>query len=398
MTMANLLESMLSGGKVKRQDNRHLNIATRPLPLRPRQLFELFGALGLNATFPGLLRSVELKHADPQHIVFIALGRWPSLAEIAAFPEPYNPGLHLVALIRSPEFRAHFVRNACDAFAERKRLLYVRIPRSGGGSVLTMLDGRHPLLPLDLIAQRFNDPVLLIQTMGTVLSRMATSKHLAIAHTRMAPFLSRSKRPGAPESAKAGLGGPGSAQTGPVADDPFAWRGPLPPCRVEDTLFTVLREPHARALGQINALLRAWQSGDQAVPVSVQARMDRPAKRARPQDWRQLGRDILAETVLRDPVCHALGDGTAEGMQVACSRSPLQLVQLEQLNQWSRTALENMASDSVAASEAILRRQDLGAGELAVLEEATQQDRIVHERFIRKLKETGLPVTRARDI
>ena len=416
--MASLLGIMLSGGKVKRQYDRHLNIATRPLPTRPRQLFELLGALGLNATFPGLLRSVEIRRADPQQIVFIALGRWPTLAEIEAFPDPYNPGLHLVALIRSHEFRAQFVHNACDAFAERKRLLYVRIPRSGGASVLNMLDSRHPLLPLDLTAQRFNDPVLLIQTMGQVLSRMATSKHLALAHTTMAPFLRRAKGRGAPGSARSGGTGPGGrgpggtgpgggeaggaeaghTEAGPAGDDPFGWRGPLPPCRVEDTFFTVLREPQARALGQINALLSAWQSGEQAVPAPVLARLDKPAKRARPGDWRQLGRDILADTVLPNPVCHALGDGTAEGTLVACSRSPLQLVQLEQLNLWSRTELENMSSDSVAASEPILRRQDLAAGEVAALEEATEQDQIIYQRFIARLKETDLPVTLARDI
>ena len=381
--MANLLEDMLSGGQVKRQDNRHLNIAVRPLPSRPRQLFELIGALGLTATFPGLLRSVELKHADPHHIHFVALGRWPTLEEVAAMPDPYHPAPHLIGLIRGQEFRTHLVRRACEAFAERKRLLFVRIPRSGGASVLTMLDGRHPLLPLDLSAKRFDDPVLLMQTMGTVFTRTAIGNTLALAHTRMSPFLDP---PIAPRNGRL------------LEDDPFTWGAALPPARVEDTLFTVLREPQARAFGQINALLRGWQSGERSVPPEIGARLGRPAKRLRPQDWRQLGCEILAGTLLRNPICQALGDGTAEGAVRACSRSPIQLVQLEQLNQWSRSALENMASDSVAVSEPILRRQDLGSAEVAALEEATEEDQVFYARFIKKVKEMQLPVVPGRDV
>lgn len=381
--MANLLEGMLSGGEVKRKDNRHLNIVIRPLPVRPRQLFELLGALGLTATFPGLLRSVELKHADPHQVHFVALGRWPTLAEVAALPEPYHPGPHLIALIRGQEFRTHFVRRACEAFAERKRLLFVRIPRSGGASVLAMLDGRHPMLPLDLTAKRFDDPALLMQTMGSVLSRTAIGNTLALAHTRMSPFLDP---PIEPRS--------GRRQD----DDPFTWGAALPPARVEDTLFTVLREPQARAFGQINALLRGWQSGERNVPPEIAARLGGAAKRPRPQDLRQLGCEILAGTLLRNPICNALADGTAEGALLACSRSPIQLVQLEQLNQWSRSALENMASDSVAVSEPILRRQDLGSAAAAALEEATREDQIFYARFIKRVKETQLPVVRGRDV
>ncbi len=377
--MANFLENMLSGGKVKRQDDKHLNIAVRPLPVAPRQLFEVFAALGMNATFPGLLRSVEHKQADPHQMVFIALGRWPTLRELADLPDPYLPGPHLTGLIRSREFRAHFVRRTCEVFPERKRLLFVRIPRNGVQSVLGMLEKRHPLLPLDLASQPYNDAVLLMQTLGTILMRMNTSNALAVAHTHMAPFLDT------PAGKAAG-------------DDPFAWGTSLPPARVEDLLFPVLRDPQARALGQINALLGAWQSGERPVPAAIMARMDGGTRRQKTGDWRQLGRDILAETLLADPICHALGDGTFEGSMQACSRSPIQLVALGQLNQWSRTALENMSSDSVAESEPILRRQDLRPADVEALEAATRHDQALYDRFARRLKETGLPVAKAREI
>ncbi len=377
--MANLLESMLAGGKVKRQDDKHLDIVQRPPPVRPRQLFELLGALGRNATFPALLRAVELREGDPHNIAFVVLGRWLTPQEVAALPDPYRAGPHLTGLIRSMEFRAHLARRACESFPERKRLLFVRVPRSGGQSVLSMLDNRHPLLPLDLTAPSYNDPVTLMEALGRVFMRTATSNKLALTHTRMAPFLDT----------------PGAR---PNVDDPFAWRMSLPPARVEDTLFAVLRDPQARALGQVNALLSAWQSGERDVPAKVATRVSGPIKRARAADWRRLGREILAETVLQNPICHALGDGTDEGARQACSRSPLQLVALEQLNTWSRTELENMASDPEPASEPILRRQDLGAAEVAALEAATREDQSYYDRFVKYIKSKQLPVVRARDI
>jgi hypothetical protein len=377
--MVNLLEAMLSGGKLKRQDTTHLSVPRRPLPTNPRQLMELFGAMGVAATFQGLIRGVELKGADPHQIAFIALGRWPTTAELAALEDPYEPKPHLFGLLRSDEFRAHFIRRICDGFPERQRILFVRIPRSAGQNVLTTIDLKHPLLPADFAAPRYRNPVTLATTLGHVFSRLAASNALAMSQPHMSAFTD------IPESR---ISGP----------DPLAWGTISPACRLNDLLFAIMRDPTDRAMGQINALLGAYNTAQLPVPPDIMARMDLAGRSPRLTDWRALGCAILAETLLPNPICHALGDGTAEGALQACARSPIRLVALDQYKAWGRGALDSMPADPVPAAETILRAEDLSAADRDIIQAATIQDRILYARFTERLKAAQLPAIPGRQL
>jgi hypothetical protein len=377
--MANLLESLLSSGQVKRQDDKHLTIIRRPAPTKHRQLLELFSAMGVTASFQGLRRSLETKGVDAFQITFVALGRWPTADELAALEDPYKPAHHLMALLRSKEFRTNFVRRTCDAFAERRRLLFVQIPRSAGQTVLADLDSRHPLLPADLMAPRYNDGAKLAETLGHILSRVPSTNTLAIAQPHMKHFLEE------PESQAAG-------------PDPLGWRAGSPPCRWEDLLFAVLRDPTERALGQINATLRAYKSGDKPLPPATKERLGIKGDRElRQTELRQVGLDILGETLFSNPMCHALADGTAAGALAATQKSPIHFVAIEHYKAWARTALEIAPSDR-PLTEQILRREDLLPAEQDILAGSTQEDRTVYDRVIQRLKVTALPATLGREI
>ena len=377
--MVNLLEAMLSGGQIKRQDTTHLSVQKRPLPTNPRQLMEVFGAMGVAATFQGLVRSLELKGADPHQIAFIVLGRWPTTAEIAAFDDPYLPKPHLFGLLRSDEFRAHFVRRICEAFPERQRLLFVQIPRSAGQNVLNAIDARHPLLLNDFTAGRYREAATLATTLGHIFSRLAASNALAIAQPNLSAFIDL-------------------PETRTIGPDPLAWRVFTPVCRFNDLLFAIMRDPTARALGQINALLTGYHSGERTAPAALTARLDLAGRPPRLADWRQLGRAILAETLLKNPICHALGDGTAEGALQACARSPIRLVAIEHYKAWGRAALDSMPTDPQPAAEIVLRAEDLSPADRLVIDAATSQDRIFYDRFSERLKAAQLPAIAGRQL
>jgi hypothetical protein len=375
MQMANLIETLI-GGAVKREDDNRLTITRRPVPYRPRHLFELFIAMGNTASFQGLHRSIDFKGADPLTITFAALGRWPTPAEAAAFTEPYKAALHLMTLLRSAEFRAGLPRRICEAFPERKRLLFLSIPRSASAQVIATLDSKHPLIPLDLTHRRYNDTNLLAETLGQVLSRMNSSNALAMVQPHLRAFANE----------------PDATLTGP---DPLAWFGGQPPSRPGDLIFAIFRDPAARALGQINAQIAAYRAGEANVPDGIHEAASVPRQNPnalRVPDWRGIGRALIASgALLNNPVCTALADGTEEGARAACRRVPVQLVPPQNYNIWARTAFDTIPSDPTPPAEPILRPEDLTPAEREMIDAATAEDRALHARLTARIAATGIP-------
>jgi hypothetical protein len=379
--MANLIESLIAGA-VERQDEARLTISVRPAPNRPRQVLELFSAMGPAASFPGLRRSIDLKVADPATMVFAVLGRWPTPTEAAAFADPYEPWPHLLGLLRSAEFRSHLPRITCDAFPERRRLLFVRIPASFGARVVTTLDSKHPVLPTDLASKSFNNAGNLAAILGTLLGRMNVSNALALIQPRMAAFC--------------------DPPDWPEAQDPLAWHVGVTPCRPGDLLFAMFREPTERALASVNARCAAYRNGDLAMPPELHARL-----RSHPtQDvaslplatWQNLARAMLGDAARTNPVCKAIADGTADGALAACRRVPLQLVAPDQFRTWGRTAFDIIPPDPDPEPEPILTPDDLTAADRDAIAAATAQDRILHDRFLARQKITGLPSVNGREM
>ena len=123
--MASLIESLLND-PVRRLDNKRIDIVRRPMPTRQRDMLELLAALGPNASMEALRRGIDMRNADPRTTFFAVLGRWPSQAELEALGPTYETWPHLRRLLISEEFRAPIVRRVLDAYAEKRRLLFIR--------------------------------------------------------------------------------------------------------------------------------------------------------------------------------------------------------------------------------------------------------------------------------
>jgi hypothetical protein len=380
--MASLIETLINA-PVKRQDEARLTIAQRPAPNRPRQLLELFITMGPSASFQGLHRSIDLKIMDPQTMVFTVLGRWPAKDELASFEDPYKPWPHMQTLMRTHEFRYRIARRTAEAFPERRRLLFVRIPASTGKRVVATIDSKHPILPNDLTDRRYNDPAEMAKALGNILGRMNISNALAMVHTRMSPFFEE------PENV-------------PADEDPLAWHVPLAPCRTGDLLFAIIRDPAERALAFVNQAVADFLAGRAPLPNPVQATYGQftAAERAAlpVEERRTIARALLAGALLKNPICAALGDGTAKDTFVSCRCAPINLLPPSQFTIWGRTALDVIPPESPPPPESVLRQEDLTQPDQDAIAAATAEDRIFYERFKLRHASLGLPAIQGRDL
>jgi hypothetical protein len=380
--MAFLIDSLI-GNPVQRKDDRRLTITRRPLPQRPRDFFELFAAMGANATIEGLFRGVDLKGADPRLIFFMVLDRWPTAEELAAVETPYRAGPHIRALMRTAEFRTPICRRLLEVFQERQRLLYIRIPRCAGEHVMAMMDRKHPVVPLDLGTAKYRDVDLVTRTLGALLGLFGNSRSLVVVQPNIAPFLAPPSHQG-------------------VGEDPLHWELAQSPCRSTDRLFAIVRPPEEIVLSHVNGLLTMLRQppleDEPAHIAAVRKQYGELPAPDKASEWKQLGRRILARTEIRNPICTALGDGTAENALATCRRSPIELVGLDGYAEWGRRAFDNAPPDPINVSTPILRRDDLTQVDAAHLADLTSEDRVLYARFAERCAVVDLPHVKGYDL
>lgn len=356
--MAFLIEQ-LTGVSSVRHDDKRLSSFVRPLPQRPRDFYDLIAALGRAASWDGLSRGITLKGAEPAALMFTVLGRWPSAAEFAAIERPYKPGAHIRQMLQSPEFRRTFLRRVLEAHPDRPRIVHIRIPRCGNAYLRSLIPESHPVLPTDLGAAPTMPLGALLTAIGTAMHRFPIASSVVVAGDRLAPFVYP----------------PAAA---PPGDDPLNWTMEVPALRQMDMAFAVLRDPEELLVSHVNGTLHALAAGEGKPADKLRRVWGAPPALHDAGAWKDLGRRIFAEAALADPICHALGDGTAEAALALCRVSGIRLVGLGRLTDWAHTTLACEPAEPENAAPPHLRREDLDRAALAA---RTRQDRVFFDRF-----------------
>ena len=361
--MPSMIETLIGSG-IQRPDEKRILPTRRPLPARPRDLFELFVTLGDQATIPSLFEACDLRHTDTRHITFVMLNRWATAEELAEQPTPYNARHHLRSLVLGQEFRRSLIRRICDAYPERPRMLYVQIPRCAGEHFLTMADTMHAIIPDGIDRWKRGDQAEFIPRLGTYLARFNQTRSITMRLPVLAPFI----------------------QTTPPAqvDTVLPWSINPPPKRPGDRLFTIVREPAGLILSQVNAILARLQtpaSEDDAAGKAWHARLaPMPAAEDLPA-WRSLGRTILASLPTPNPICRALGDGTAAGALEACRLSDIEIADLSIYHDWVKYSWDVEPEPPSNTSPKIFAREDLDETATARLAELTSEDSILYAQI-----------------
>ena len=339
--MPSMIENLIGTG-IRRPDQKRRLPTRRPLPVRPRDLLELFAALGDAASLRALFLSADFREAEPRNLAFAVLSRWPTEEQLAALPDPYAPEAHLRSLLLGREFRKTLLRRICDAYPERRRLLYVRIPRCAGADFLRATGPLHPFFPAELATWARGDGHVFTAALGTYLARFNTSKTIMAALDNQAGFAS------APS-----LGGREAA---------LPWTLNPPPYRAGDRLFAILREPVSLILSLANAVLARLQgdaSADDARVAAMRARLAPLPGMDDRAGWRRVGQAVLPLLEVRNPICTALGDGTAAGALGLCRVTNVELADLSRYKDWIKYSWDTEAEPPALNAARVLTRDDL---------------------------------------
>jgi hypothetical protein len=382
--MTSMLENLI-GSAVKRRDDKRILPVKRPLPMRQRDVLELFMALGAQATAESIVMSCDLRDAEPRSLLFVVLGRWPTQAELAEHAGHYRARQHLRSLLLGQEFRTHLVRRICDAFPERPRLLYVRIPRCAGEHFLAMANTLHAVLPPDLPVWRPRDEAVFIPAVGSFIGRFNFTKTILLAQASLGPFVQV------------------HADTGQGGADSLPWRLNPPPQRPGDRLFTIIREPVSLILSQVNAILTDLYAGPAGRTPRSETWRQKLGPLPPPDDlaaWKKLGEAILLRLPDRNPICTALADGTAAASLQACRLTDIEIADVSRYGEWVRYKWDLEPDPPSNISRPILAEADLGSSAHAHLTGIVAEDRQFYAKFSAKLADRDQfnPFVRGRDL
>ena len=109
-------------------------------PRNPRELFLLFRHYDREATLQGLLDGIDFAGVDPLQVYYSVHRRSPDRLR-GALTQGYSAKKHFGAALCSGEFQSRVIAHVLNAFSEKKRTLFVHIPKCAGS------DLSHHLVP-----------------------------------------------------------------------------------------------------------------------------------------------------------------------------------------------------------------------------------------------------------
>jgi hypothetical protein len=369
MSVPSMLETLIGGG-IRRPDEKRILPTRRPLPIRSRDLLELFAAMGPESSFKTLMHAADFHEAEPRGLTFAALSRWPTAEELAAQETSYDPARHLRAMLLGEEFRKSLFRRVCDAYPERRRLLFVRIPGCAGTHFLHSVGPLHPIFPADLAHWPRNGAEF-IAALGRYLGRFAATKTILFAASHQSIFTNAAQ---------------------PAATPGLDWAINPPPYRNGDRLFTILREPASLILSLVNGTLTRLQQPPEADDQPLAAWRSRLAPLPAPdrhEDWAGLGRTLLKRLPTKNPICTALADGTAAGALNACRLSNIELAHLSRYTDWIKYSWATDAEPPINVFTPFLTPKTLGPQDMRHLNARIEEDVIFHDHVNTRLATLG---------
>lgn len=194
-----------------------------PAPRDPRALFELLYLYEERAGLYPLISRLDMTGQRPQDVHYSVLGAWPNRAEPAP-PGRYYPRDHLNELLLGDAFQTGLVPRLAEAYADKRRLIFVHIPKCAGTDLSNKLKTRFPWVDQNIMDQAWTTKDAMLRHLSrlTMHLRFADSLYLC-GHSGLDFYLDRHL------------------------------------IRPQDQVFTIVRNPVAIILSQVNYVLTRFQ-------------------------------------------------------------------------------------------------------------------------------------------
>jgi hypothetical protein len=319
-----------------------------PAPTDPRGLLEVFSLFEDNADVYDLLSRLDLEGMRPRHARYIVFGEFMQSTDNTGVAAPYSPRDDIHELLLSKRFQQQLIPMCLNAFPEKRRLIFIHVPKCAGTDLSANLMAKLPFLH-----QSMTEPAWLStdELMGAI-SRFVLNIR----------FFN-----------EVFIGGHNSLRY-------YASHDLIRPC---DKAFTILRHPLEIAVSQVNYILTRLtadaQSGnfgpDSRDWLKVLGRNTLPPKLPS-SSVQSLCTAILHNTSIVRPnsMCAWLGGDNADEAIEQLIKHDVETTVTYNYNEWLQQTWNITSTTRLNRSERFISIQTLTHQDLAYIQEVYAED------------------------
>ena len=332
-----------------------------PTPVNARELLLAFGLYEAEKGLPSLLSHFDFTGVTRRQIFHNTLARAPGASAAADGPR-FNPRAVMSQTLQCNEFQTRLREIVLGAFPEKRRRIFIHIPKCAGTDLEVTLSRRFPSLHLHL-------------TLSEITTKPMLFEHLQ----RMA----------------VGLGLSDSISL--CGHVPLNWYVQRNLLRFEDDVFTSVRDPRSIVYSYVSFVLTRivdnigvprrdvtnWLADIGAEPL------DSPPT---PAYVAELGSRLL-RTVSRNLICNYLGDKTAASAFEGMVMSDIEITDMTRYSEWRRSKFSFEPPRRVNPSKPLFTPETASKEDRELIEEMVSEDVIVYDAIQEKLRaQDGLSI------
>ena len=322
-----------------------------PFPKNLRQILEILALLDHPDGLREVLSRIDWTGVRPRQVYLSCLGRFPESAALADAAAHGSAADQMYSAITSEEFQRNLFPLVAGAYAEKRRNIFVHIPKCGGTSLVNVLRRRLPSIPEYATNPTWTAPEAMLRELTRfVLGARLTDEILFFGHVPLSYYVDQ------------GL------------------------CRCDDNLFSIVRPPMDIAVSYTNYFLTrfaadpACNAADTRDWASIMAlgSLEGMGK----GDLQELGRIILLDTrIIAGVLCTFLGRGTAESAVDLIARTDIEISDMGRLPEWISDRWRQPAAPIMNAAQQYITVETLTSAERDHLQDVFAEDILLYRRI-----------------
>jgi hypothetical protein len=339
-------------------------------PKNPREVLELLARIDDTGDLDALFDKVDWSEITRGQFYQIVFGRLPETASLAVPPKDWSPRPHATAAVSSPEFQIGIRERILAAFPEKRRLIFIHIPKCAGTDLYEGVAARFPRVYEDLSNSEWISGGKFFLYLRNLVVRLRESDSIFIhGHVPLSWYINRNLY------------------------------------RFGDRIFTVVRNPIDIMLSQVNYVFkRFFEAPSVAFKPDVKRwsgflGLESFDRNAPTETLVQLGLRMLRDQRIVPPnyLCTYLGKRTAESALEAVGRTDIEITDVERYCDWLG---ENWGLQTTYANKSrrILSTEHLDEADVDYLASISHEDTVLYERILAALERSGANSIRGSDL